>query len=376
MRSALLRVSEPSVPIGEMTKQSFSAVSLIRTILHAAPLDEVPSKHTYLSHRGGLLVVARDFPTNSGPLDAVGIDSDGEIYLIETKLYKNPDKRRVVAQVLDYGAALWAYSRDFANALVFPDQQAQTCWGTTVQDRMREFFQLDETGSSTCLESVRDNWRDGSFNFIVLMDSIDQRLKDLITFINQKSEFTIYGVEVERYAYEDLDIVIPKLYGAEVQKDITSPRKAMITEDELASTIGERFPDLREKVQTLFAALKASGLGFKGTPTGVCYGANWNGEVISIAYFYVSNVFFGLGRQAEQALGSAGIVECRRIINRVGTFYRELDVENLAKASLGPRYNILNDHSAAEVVDALKQLEGKVLGALRGRNSFNVAAQV
>lgn len=58
-----------------------------------------------------LLVLAREFNTNSGPLDAVGIDKEGEIYLIETKLYKNADKRKVVAQVLDYGAALWAHFR-------------------------------------------------------------------------------------------------------------------------------------------------------------------------------------------------------------------------------------------------------------------------
>jgi hypothetical protein len=49
----------------------------------------------------------RAFPTNSGPIDALGINKDGEIYIIETKLYKNPDKRLVVAQVLDYGASLW-----------------------------------------------------------------------------------------------------------------------------------------------------------------------------------------------------------------------------------------------------------------------------
>ena len=50
-----------------------------------------------------LLILAREFPTNSGPIDAIGLDKDGEIYIIETKLFKNPDKRYVVAQSLDYG---------------------------------------------------------------------------------------------------------------------------------------------------------------------------------------------------------------------------------------------------------------------------------
>src|SRR4030043_1232462 len=60
-----------------------------------------------------LLILAREFATKSGPIDALGIDKDGEIYLVETKLYKNPDKRTVVAQVLDYGASLWSNYRDF-----------------------------------------------------------------------------------------------------------------------------------------------------------------------------------------------------------------------------------------------------------------------
>src|SRR6266511_5250571 len=52
-----------------------------------------------------VLVLAREFSTQSGPIDALGIDQDGEIYIIETKLYKNSDKRTVCAQALDYGAS-------------------------------------------------------------------------------------------------------------------------------------------------------------------------------------------------------------------------------------------------------------------------------
>src|SRR3990172_4834466 len=54
-----------------------------------------------------LLIVSREFVTTSGAIDALGVDNSGNLYLIETKLYKNTDKRRVVAQLLDYGASLW-----------------------------------------------------------------------------------------------------------------------------------------------------------------------------------------------------------------------------------------------------------------------------
>jgi len=45
-----------------------------------------------------LLVVARELQTESGPIDAFAVDRDGDLYIVETKLYRNPDKRTVVAQ--------------------------------------------------------------------------------------------------------------------------------------------------------------------------------------------------------------------------------------------------------------------------------------
>jgi len=38
-------------------------------------------------------VLVREFPTPSGPIDAVAIDEEGNLYLIETKLYKNDSLR-------------------------------------------------------------------------------------------------------------------------------------------------------------------------------------------------------------------------------------------------------------------------------------------
>ena len=57
-----------------------------------------------------LLVVARELQTESGAIDAFSVDKDGDLYIVETKLYRNPDKRTVVAQALDYGASLWRHA--------------------------------------------------------------------------------------------------------------------------------------------------------------------------------------------------------------------------------------------------------------------------
>jgi hypothetical protein len=84
-----------------------------------------------------LLILKREFPTNSGPIDALAIDKDGEVYIIETKLYKNPDKRTVIAQALDYGAALWAHQIDLSTFLEIIEQEIQDKFGNSDGVRLK-----------------------------------------------------------------------------------------------------------------------------------------------------------------------------------------------------------------------------------------------
>jgi len=165
-----------------------------------------------------VLVLAREFSTNSGPIDALGIDQDGEIYIIETKLYKNSDKRTVCAQALDYGASLWKSAIDFSDFVLQIDNYLFKKEGINCSEKIRSFYDLEEAES--LLNKIKDNLNNGNFKFIVLMDHLDSRLKDLILFINENSKFDIYAVEFEYYKYEEMEIIIPKLYGAEVKKSI------------------------------------------------------------------------------------------------------------------------------------------------------------
>lgn len=166
-----------------------------------------------------LLIVAREFPTASGPIDAVGVDKDGEVYLVETKLYKNADKRLVVAQVLDYGASLSQsrlQDRDFISKL---EEHARTR-GIVLRQKLSDHYALDDDQVTELLDRVERNVNDGNFKFVVLMDQLHDRLRDLIIFLNENSRFTVYAVDLEYYKHDTLEIVIPKLFGAQVKKDV------------------------------------------------------------------------------------------------------------------------------------------------------------
>jgi hypothetical protein len=186
-----------------------------------------------------LLILAREFSTNSGPIDAIGIDQYGELYIVETKLYKNPDKRTVIAQALDYGAALWKHANDFNAFLSVLDEHARKVFGVTASEKIRDYFELSEEDTENTLSKMQSNLNDGVFHFVVLMDELEERLKDLIIYVNQNSQFDVYAVELEYYTHDTYEIIIPKIFGTEVKKDIAvsvspSKRRSWSTEDMLA----------------------------------------------------------------------------------------------------------------------------------------------
>jgi hypothetical protein len=172
-----------------------------------------------------LLVLAREFRTNSGPIDALGTDKNGIIYIIETKLVKNPDRRHIVAQVLDYGTSLW-HARDSDDFFSRLEEEAFEKHQKSFKERLRSTFNLNDEEIPNIIDNLKKNLADGQFRFVVLLDKIEPELKELVYFINKNSNFSIYPVEFEYYNFDDdYQIIIPKLYGAEIKKS-TDPNSS------------------------------------------------------------------------------------------------------------------------------------------------------
>ena len=81
------------------------------------------------------------------------------------------------------------------------------------EEKIKEVFDLEDENFQTLRESMKTNLQSGNIKFVILMDSLDERLKDLILYVNHHSQFDIYAVQLEYYKFEEYEIVIPKLFG-------------------------------------------------------------------------------------------------------------------------------------------------------------------
>jgi len=213
-------ISKNGDPAELVERSTFRNEAMLQEYIHKNP-ESIPVCE--LEEDKKLLVAAREFLTNSGPIDALAVDKDGDLYVVETKLYRNTDKRAVLAQALDYGASLWKHSADYNEFVGILDRGCRKAFGVDFRQKAMDFFEIDDEQTEAMMESLRSNLNEGIIKFVIVMDSIDERLKDLILYVNQNSKFDIYAVELDYYEYEEYQIIIPRLFGVEVRKPL--PRK-------------------------------------------------------------------------------------------------------------------------------------------------------
>jgi hypothetical protein len=216
-----------------------------------------------------LLILAREFAVGAGKIDVLGVDREGELYIIETKLYKNPDKRAVVAQVLDYGASLWKHGHNFDDFIGHVEANVNRTQRGSLDEQLTTFYGLSEQETEDFRRNMKHNLIEGSFKFVVLMDSLHQGLKDLIVFLNQNTRFSLYAVEVEYYKHEGFEIVIPKLFGAEVQAPVSPVPTRETFLKTLRASAGDDIATLAEQMieevpeHGLYVEFVADGASFK-----------------------------------------------------------------------------------------------------------------
>lgn len=152
-------------------------------------------------HMGPLIPVCMEIETGSGPADMLFVTPTGQIVLVETKLWRNPEARReVVGQILDYAKHLttWTYDQLDRKA----SAAAATGSNFLLGCLKSRYPSADET---SFVDGVQRSLSTGDFLLLIVGDGIRSGAESLVTFLEQYGHlrFGIGLIEVAAYRLPD-----------------------------------------------------------------------------------------------------------------------------------------------------------------------------
>lgn len=157
----------------------------------------------------GYWIVAREVALQSGYVDLIGVDGEGAITLVESKLRANPEIRRhVVGQVLAYAASLWGMSYDEF------DQVVSSRIGAPLAKAAAEKAEAswDEEAFRA---SVAANLDSGRLRLVIAVDHITEELQRIVRFVNAHTvpSLDVLALELRYVADSGVEIIFPSVYG-------------------------------------------------------------------------------------------------------------------------------------------------------------------
>jgi len=162
--------------------------------------------------------VCTELNTPTGPLDILMVTPSGELIIIETKLWRNPEARRVVvAQILDYAKELskWSYE----------DLQREV--NRRLGTNGNKLYEIAKTadpnhllGESDFVDAVSRNLRKGNFLLLIMGDGIREGAEGIAEFIVSSGNlnFTFAMIELAIYENDKIGkILLPRVMAKTIE---------------------------------------------------------------------------------------------------------------------------------------------------------------
>lgn len=180
-----------------------------------------------------LFPICKELRTPVGPLDVLMATPNGDLAIVETKLWRNPEARRkVVAQILDYANELsnWAYE-DLQREL---NRNLKTK-GNNLYNILKAKFPDDIISESEFVDNISRNLKKGKFLLLIVGDGIKEGAVSITEFLSTSGHLNFVFGMVELTIYKmssDKQIVLPRTIAktVEIQKiNIELPDGLMVT---------------------------------------------------------------------------------------------------------------------------------------------------
>jgi hypothetical protein len=149
-----------------------------------------------------LVVVGRESSLTSGYADLVLVDDQGHVCLVEVKKAGNPDTRHVVAQLLDYAAALWGQTiAQFDQGVVTPYLKSGQDGPSDLLAHLGDAFDDPESGEERApqiMQRLEQTLETGDFTLVVAAPEIPLGVQRVLEYLNARGQ-RFYALEVSYF---------------------------------------------------------------------------------------------------------------------------------------------------------------------------------
>ena len=194
----------------KVSERSYAKESELQDILADSP-DLIPISELGGGRKSIKIAIREAGLPGSGSTDIIGVDENGNITIIETKLAQNAEiKRKVIGQIIEYAAFLWQKSYEEFDEIVY----GRT--GSHLLDLMENAEKEDEEWSAEDFrDAVETNLKEGIFALFIVVDEINEELRRIVDYLNSKNfvDFEFYALELKYFQEKGLEVVLPQLYG-------------------------------------------------------------------------------------------------------------------------------------------------------------------
>jgi len=165
-----------------------------------------------------ICVIGKELVNDNGRADIILLDQNGSLYIVETKLDLNKEKRQMFAQLMGYLSAISTQNvyPNFGNFIKDCEESIKSEFG--FMGNFDEYIQKEFNVTKEDVEQIKNNLKKNieknSVYGLFVMDLIENSLKNDIDYFLRRG-FKFCGIELQKYSALGVSLIIPQYHGIE-----------------------------------------------------------------------------------------------------------------------------------------------------------------
>jgi hypothetical protein len=370
---------------------NFFKEDLLQELINASP--EVLPVREYLSTANSLYSLGREVPVdlgaNKGYIDNLLVTDDGQLVIVETKLYRNPEGiREVIAQTLQYGMAVTQMPLLELEARIKQGQAPALRQDETISacvSRIADEHPLVSPPTDNFDEALERYLRRGEVLLLIVSDAIHVGVERVTHWLNEQGSSTPFKfglIELKFFSNGPDRLVVPRtvLKTREVSRHVVvvdirpgaGPTLSAEVTDEFRTQSGgktqetrsvkpssppltknsllENVPaEERDTATRLLHELEAYPFDTRGYPSTLQFGFTYpseTGEFHPLINLMRGGVWASLNQSLRKTLGDERVRAYKVAANEFGLFYRDDQLNRMDSTGCQVRFSQIVEKAA------------------------------